>query len=71
MDFEEYSARMTLISQRMEQISQLTAQMAIAGSADPSNPAFVSLMHNQDNLIKAADKLISAMQDQLLKQGSI
>lgn len=68
MDYDEYDAKMTIINQRMEQISVLTSNMAMVNSANTSNPAFVSLMKNQDDLIKAADRLITAMQSQTSPQ---
>ena len=64
MDSEEYNVKMSMINQRMEQISQLTANMAFANTANPSNQEFVALLKNQDDLIKAADRLIYAMQNQ-------
>lgn len=64
MNYGEYKAKMEVINKRMQEISTLTEKMAFANCANPSNPAFVELMEKQDNLIKAADRLITEMLSQ-------
>lgn len=70
MEYKEYDRKMEIINRQMDQISNLTANMTSANCANPSNPAFVSLMKNQDKLIKAADELIEVMQHQINSSNS-
>lgn len=43
--------RIIWINQRLAQIADLTGKMALAGTANPTNPDFVKLMTEQESLI--------------------
>jgi hypothetical protein len=62
MTQEEFVAKNKLIADRLDEIAARTARMALTGTADTSNPAFRELMVAQDQLLKAADKLLDTYQ---------
>ncbi|MCB1882058.1 MAG: hypothetical protein KDI54_18715 [Gammaproteobacteria bacterium] len=57
-DLEEFNRRITIINERLQYISERTAQMARTGKAHSENQDFIDIMDAQDRLIKAADTLI-------------
>jgi len=65
MDLDEYNNKMKIINERINQISELTAKMALIGQAEHSNPQFVILMEAFENLILEADKLIKSMTESI------
>jgi len=50
--------RIIWINQRLAQIANLTGQMALKGTANPSNPDFVALMDEQAKLIAEQFELL-------------
>ncbi|EOW9192562.1 hypothetical protein ACOA8B_003495 [Vibrio cholerae] len=61
MGFEEYTALITQINKQLEQIASLTANQALAGCANESNPDFVALMTRHQKLIQESDRLSKEM----------
>lgn len=58
--------RIIWINQRLAQIANLTGQMALAGTANPSNPDFAELMDEQARLIaEQFDLLDEEVRDRL------
>ena len=68
MTFEEYDQKITLIHAELQKIADLTAQQALVGSAESSNPMFVALMRRHTQLIKLScelnERMISLMKAQ-------
>lgn len=63
MTYEEILQRNQIINQRLDQISTLTANMALVGSAHSMNPAFIELMQAQENLIQKSEKLLDEIKN--------
>lgn len=51
MTLDEYNKQITHIYEELEQLSQKTAQQALAGSANTSNPLFNQIMERHAQLI--------------------
>jgi hypothetical protein len=61
MTFEEYSKEIARINDELQVIADRTAKQALVGSADSSNPMFVSIMQRQATLIKLSSELTERM----------
>lgn len=64
MDYDQFEKKMEIIAKKMDRISRLTSNMALAGSANSSNPAFVNLMQKQEKLIKITEEMIESVTHQ-------
>lgn len=69
MDFDEYNAAITRINDDLQKIANRTANQAIVGSANSTNPMFVELMQRHAQLIKLSSELTERMISQM-KQAS-
>jgi hypothetical protein len=58
MTHEEFVSKNTLIAERLNKLAVATERMAWFGSAHTDNPRFRELMAAQNQLIKAADRLL-------------
>lgn len=58
MSFEEFNFKMALLHRRSQEIARMAMNMALVGSANSSNPYFVSLMKQQQKLIHESDRLL-------------
>ena len=61
MTFEEYNQKIISIHTELQQIADRTAQQALVGSAEPSNPMFATLMQRHEQLIKLTSELNERM----------
>ncbi len=61
MDFDEYSQKIAAIHHQLQDIADRTLRQAFVGAADPSNPAFVDLMHKHTQLVKLSSELTERM----------
>lgn len=57
MTLEEYNAAVKKIVEEQQRIAQSTAQLAMAGQANPANPQFIQLMTSQWSLMQQIAKL--------------
>ena len=57
MTLEEYNESVKKIVAEQQKIGQATAQLAMSGQANPSNPQFAQLMTSQWSLIQQIAKL--------------
>lgn len=57
MDFEQYNRLIKAINDQLEAIADLTANQAITGCADKSNPMFVAAMEQHERLTSNSKKL--------------
>lgn len=71
MNFDEYNSAINYICLELDKLSEQTAQQALTGYADPSNPLFVNIMVNQTRLITLAAKLNEIMLSKIQKHGHI
>lgn len=65
MTLDEYNNAITEIHNRLKQISDQTAQQALAGAADTSNPLYAKIMANQAQLIATMAELNQRMLSQM------
>lgn len=61
MKFDEYNAAITRIHNELQQIANRTANQALVGTANPSNPMFVDLMQRHVQLTNLSSKLTERM----------
>jgi hypothetical protein len=57
MTLEQYNEAIRQIVSEQQNIAQSTAQLAMSGQANPTNPQFVQLMTSQWSLIQQIAKL--------------
>ena len=57
MTLEEYNAAVKQIVEEQQKIAQSTAQLAMSGQANPTNPQFAQLMAGQWTLMQQIAKL--------------
>ncbi len=57
-DWEVFSCKMSDLSQKIQNIANRTARMAIVGTANPSNDEFCELMKALENLYIMSEELI-------------
>ncbi|EQA1695681.1 MULTISPECIES: hypothetical protein [Enterobacter cloacae complex] len=65
MTFEQYMAEIRSINEQLQDISNKTANQALANCANSSNPLFVDLMRRQADLTLRSHKLTEKMMEQL------
>jgi hypothetical protein len=68
MDFEEYNLIISGITDELQKIADRTASQALVGSADWTNPMFVSLMQRHAQLTRLSSELTERMVT-LMSQG--
>jgi capsule polysaccharide export protein KpsE/RkpR len=61
MTLDQYNEAVKQIFAEQQSIAQLTAQLAMSGSANPTNPQFGQLMARQWSLIQQMAKLNTDM----------
>jgi hypothetical protein len=61
MTLDQYNQQVTQIFAEQQSIAQSTAQLALAGAANPSDPQFAQLMTKQWALIQQMAKLNTDM----------
>jgi hypothetical protein len=61
MTLDQYNQEVKQIFAEQQSIAQLTAQLALAGAANPTNPQFAQLMTRQWTLIQQMAKLNADM----------
>lgn len=61
MTLDQYNEAVKQIFAEQQSIAQLTAQLALAGAANPTNPQFAQLMTKQWALIQQMAKLNTDM----------
>ena len=61
MTLDQYNEAVKQIFAEQQSIAQLTAQLALAGSANPTNPQFAQLMTKQWELMQQMAKLNADM----------
>ena len=61
MTLDQYNDAVKQIFAEQQSIAQLTAQLAMAGAANPTNPQFGQLMARQWSLIQQVAKLNTDM----------
>ena len=61
MTLDQYNEAVKQIFAEQQSIAQLTAQLALAGSANPTNPQFAQLMTKQWSLMQQMAKLNTDM----------
>lgn len=61
MTLDQYNDAVKQIFTEQQSIAQLTAQLAISGAANPTNPQFAQLMGRQWTLIQQLGKLNTDM----------
>lgn len=57
MTLDEYNEAVRKIIEDQQKIAQSTAQLAMTGQANPTNPQFMQLMSSQWSLIQQIAKL--------------
>lgn len=57
MTLDEYNASVQQILQEQQKIAQATAQLAMSGQANPTNPQFAQLLSSQWALMQQIAKL--------------
>jgi hypothetical protein len=57
MTLDEYNAAVKKILTEQQSIAQLTAQLAMSGQANPTNPQFTEVMTKQWSLMQQMAKL--------------
>jgi hypothetical protein len=57
MTLDEYNASVKQILEEQQKIAQSTAQLAMSGQANPTNPQFTQLMASQWTLMQQIAKL--------------
>jgi len=57
MTLEQYNDAIKQIVSEQQKIAQSTAQLAMSGQANPTNPQFVQLMTSQWSLIQQIAKM--------------
>ena len=57
MTLDEYNASVKQILEEQQKIAQSTAQLAMSGQANPTNPQFTQLMASQWTLMQRIAKL--------------
>ena len=57
MTLEQYNEAITQIVSEQQKIAQSTAQLALSGQANPTNPQFAQLMTSQWALVQQIAKL--------------
>jgi hypothetical protein len=57
MTLDEYNTAVKKILTEQQSIAQLTAQLAMTGQANPTNPQFTEVMTKQWSLMQAMAKL--------------
>jgi hypothetical protein len=57
MTLDEYNTAVKKILTEQQSIAQLTAQLAMTGQANPTNPQFTEVMTKQWSLMQALAKL--------------
>ena len=57
MTLEQYNDAIKQIVSEQQKIAQATAQLAMSGQANPTNPQFVQLMTSQWSLIQQIAKM--------------
>lgn len=65
MTFDEYNQKITQIHTELQNIADKTANQALAGCADSSNPAFIELMQKHEQLTKLSSVLTERMISQM------
>lgn len=65
MTFEEYMAAIGSVHDQLQAIADCTANQAILGIADQSNPLFVDLMRRHAQLTKLSSELTERMISQM------
>jgi len=65
MDIAEYNKIITNIHKQLQDIADRTANQAILGIADASNPAFIALMKQHAQLTKLSTELTERMLNQV------
>ena len=68
MDIEEYNNAISEIQRQLQDIADRTANQAIIGIADSSNPDFIALMKRHTQLTKLSTELTERMLQNM--QGS-
>ena len=61
MTLDQYNEAVKQIFAEQQSIAQLTAQLALAGAANPTNPQFAQLMTKQWSLMQQMAKLNTDM----------
>jgi capsule polysaccharide export protein KpsE/RkpR len=61
MTLEQYNEAVKQILAEQQNLAQLTAQLALSGSANPTNPKFGELMTKQWSLMQQMAKLNGEM----------
>lgn len=64
MNFDAYNQKMTLIHNELKKIAEMTANQAMLGIANPSNPNFIALMQRHSQLTKLSSELTDWMMQQ-------
>jgi hypothetical protein len=62
MSYDEFVYKNKTIADRLDEIARRTNNMAWLGIANLCNEVFVELMKAQDQLLKAADDLLSTFE---------
>lgn len=61
MTFDEYNEEIAQIADELQAIGDRTAQQALVGSANSSNPMFVQIMQHHAQLVKLSADLTERM----------
>jgi hypothetical protein len=61
MTFDEYNEKIAQIADELQAIADRTAQQALVGSANSSNPMFVQIMQRHAQLVKLSADLTERM----------
>ena len=61
MTLEQYNEAIKQIVSEQQKIAQSTAQLAMTGQANPTNPQFTQIMTSQWSLIQQMAKLNTAL----------
>jgi len=59
---QDLNWQLNLVRDRIEQISALTAQMAVAHAADSDNPRFNSVMNDFHRMVEISDQIVKALE---------
>lgn len=65
MTFDEYNQAITQIHDQLQDIADRSANQALAGCADQSNPRFQELMRRHEKLTQLSSELTERMMKQL------
>lgn len=69
MTFDEYNSAITQIHIQLQNLANRTANQALTGCANSSNPSFVELMQRHAQLTKLSSELTERMISQMQGQS--